>query len=248
MAGRREFFMDAVFKPIQPKKLSAEIVDQIKAHISNGNLCPGEKIPSERDLAQIFGVSRPSVREAIMVLEALGFLESRQGGGTFVRSLVDTSVADPLSVILEKREPQMILALSETRIGLETWSAYLAAKRANDKDIQSLRQLFAVMEKQASHGGWDPEIDIKFHLTITAATHNVLQNHILETVQDLFRQTIMVALGEFYHKEDYLPILLEFHRDILEAIAAHDAEKARQAMLDHLTFVEDKLALFLKQN
>jgi GntR family transcriptional repressor for pyruvate dehydrogenase complex len=239
--------MAAVFKPIQPKKLSAEIVDQIKEHITSGSLGPGEKIPSERELAGMLGVSRPSVREAIMVLEALGFLESRQGGGTYVRSLADVSLADPLTTMMESREPRMILALSETRIGLETWSAYLAAKRATDDDIERLRKLYAVMEEQAGSGGWDPEIDIQFHLTITAATHNVLQNHILDTVQGLFKETIMVALGEFYRKEGYIDLLLGFHREILDAIAARDSELARLAMLRHLTFVEDKLPLFLRQ-
>jgi GntR family transcriptional repressor for pyruvate dehydrogenase complex len=240
--------MAAVFKPIQPKKLSAEIVDQIKEHIASGNLGPGEKIPSERDLAVMLGVSRPSVREAIMVLEALGFLESRQGGGTYVRSLADVSLADPLTTMMQGRDPRMILALSETRIGLETWSAYLAAKRATDEEIEQLRKLYAVMEEQAGSGGWDAEIDIQFHLTITAATHNVLQNHILDTVQNLFKETIMVALGEFYRKEGYIDLLLEFHCDILGAIEARDPEQARQAMLRHLTFVEDKLAVFLQQD
>ena len=74
--------MTTVFKPIRPKKLSEEIVNQIKELISRGDLRPGQKIPSERELAAFLGVSRPSVREAIMVLEAMGFLESRQGGGT----------------------------------------------------------------------------------------------------------------------------------------------------------------------
>ncbi len=237
--------MPTVFKPIQPKKLSEEIVDQIRELIVSGSLGPGEKIPSERELATLLGVSRPSVREAIMVLEALGYLESRQGGGTFVRSLADAALADPLTSMVESRDPRALLALTEIRIGLEAWSAYLAAKRATVDDIARLRKLYAVMEKQAVDGGWDPEVDIQFHLTITAATHNTLQVHILDTVQNLYKTTIMVALGEFYRKEGYIELLLEFHREILEAIEARDAERARQGMLRHLTFVEEQLELFL---
>ncbi len=237
--------MSTVFKPIQPKKLSEEIVDQIRELIVSGSLGPGEKIPSERELATLLGVSRPSVREAIMVLEALGYLESRQGGGTFVRSMADAALADPLTSMVESRDPRALLALTEIRIGLEAWSAYLAAKRATVDDIARLRKLYAVMEKQAVDGGWDPEVDIQFHLTITAATHNTLQVHILDTVQNLYKTTIMVALGEFYRKEGYIELLLEFHREILEAIEARDAERARQGMLRHLTFVEEQLELFL---
>lgn len=239
--------MTAVFKPIRPKKLSEEIVDQIKELISKGELNPGQKIPSERELASFLGVSRPSVREAIMVLEAMGFLESRQGGGTYVRSLADVTMADPLANMVERRDPRMLHALTEVRLGLETWSAYLAAKRANESEINRLRELYAIMVEQAAKGGWDAEIDAEFHLKITAASHNTLQVHVLNTIQSLFQTTIMAALSEFYSKEGYIELLLNHHREILEAIADHDPERARDKMMEHLTLVEEKLALFLQK-
>ena len=239
--------MSTVFKPIRPKKLSEEIVSQIKDLIGQGTLKPGERIPSERELAAFLGVSRPSVREAIMVLEAMGFLESRQGGGTFVRSLTEVSMADPLASMVERRDPRMLHALTEVRMGLETWSAYLAARRAEDSEINRLRELYEVMAEQAATGGWDPEIDAEFHLTITAATHNTIQIHVLNTIQTLFQTTIMVALGEFYSKEGYVELLLNHHHDIYRAIADHDPERARQKMMEHLSLVEEKLAVFLQR-
>src|SRR6056297_1982532 len=130
--------MTIVFEPIRPKKISEEIVEQIKALISRGELKPGDRVPSERELAALLGVSRPSVREAIMVLEAMGLVESRQGGGTFVRSLTQATLADPLSSMVEKN-PRMLHHLAEVRMGLETWSAYLAAQRASDEEIAELR-------------------------------------------------------------------------------------------------------------
>ncbi len=239
--------MTTVFKPIRPKKLSQEIVEQIKKLISLGDLGPGERIPSERELATVLGVSRPSVREAIMVLEALGFLESRQGGGTYVRSLADVTMADPLANMVGCRDPRMLHALTEVRSGLESWSAYLAAKRAEDHEIKHLRELYTSMEKHAHKGNWDPEIDLQFHLTISAASHNTLQVHILHTIQDLFQSTIMFALGEFYSKEGYIELLLDHHREILEAIEDHDPEQARNCMQQHLTLVEEKVAVFLQK-
>ncbi|OEU75992.1 MAG: hypothetical protein BA864_09690 [Desulfuromonadales bacterium C00003093] len=240
--------MATVFKPIRPKKLSEEIVNQIKELISRGELSPGQKIPSERELASFLGVSRPSVREAIMVLEAMGFLESRQGGGTYVRSLADATMADPLASMVEQRDPRMLHALTEVRIGLETWSAYLAAKRADDSEIERLRELYNSMVELAASGNWDAEVDFRFHLTITAATHNTLQVHILDTVQKLFQTTIMEALSEFYSKEGYIELLLNHHREIMEAIADHDPERARDRMMEHLTLVEEKLTIFLQKN
>jgi len=240
--------MATVFKPIRPKKLSEEIVNQIKELISRGDLKPGQRIPSERELAAFLGVSRPSVREAIMVLEAMGFLESRQGGGTYVRSLADVTIADPLANMVKMRDPRMLHALTEVRIGLETWSAYLAAKRADAAEIERLRELYAIMEEQAASGGWDAEIDFQFHLTITAASHNTLQVHVIDTIQALFKATIAVALTEFYTKEGYVELLLNHHREILEAIADRDPERARDKMMTHLTLVEEKLAMFLQKD
>lgn len=239
--------MSVVFKPIRPKKLSEEIVDQIKELIARGELQPGQRIPSERELATLLGVSRPSVREAIMVLEAMGFLDSRQGGGTYVRSLAEQAMGDPLTMMVEKKGPRMLHALTEVRMGLETWSAYLAAKRAEDSEIERLRELFAIMEEQAETGGWDAEIDAQFHLTITEASHNTLQIHVLNTIQELFKAHIMVALSEFYSKEGYVELLISHHRDIMEAIAARDPERARDKMMEHLELVEEKLTAYLER-
>lgn len=239
--------MTNVFKPIRPKKISEEIVSQIKALISEGELKPGERVPSERELAALLGVSRPSVREAIMVLEAMGLVESRQGGGTFVRSLTESTLMDPLTNLVEKN-PRMLHNLAEVRMGLETWSAYLAAKRATDNEIAELRSLVDEMERQAGDGGWDAELDTRFHYTITAAAHNTIQLHVLNTVHGLFHTTIMVALSEFYRKKGYIDMLIKHHRTIMERIAARDPEGARQAMTVHLELVRNKMEQLESEN
>ncbi len=234
-------------EPIRPKKISEEIVNQIKQLISNGELKPGDRIPSERELANLLGVSRPSVREAIMVLEAMGFLESRQGGGTYVKALTEGSIMDPLAKLVEKRDPELLRSLAEVRMGLESWSAYLAALRANEKDIAELRRLYYVMEQQAKRGGWDPEVDAEFHYAITAASHNSLQMHVLDSIHSLFHTTIQVALMEFYQQEGHIQLLLTHHREIMEAIAAHEPELSRQKMMTHLQMVEEKMAQLLSE-
>lgn len=233
--------MTIVFEPIRPKKISEEIVEQIKALISRGELRPGERIPSERELGGMLGVSRPSVREALMVLEAMGFLESRQGGGTYVRALTEATLADPLSKLIQEKNPRMLYALAEVRLGLESWSAYLAAKRAKDSEVAKLRDLYRVMEEQAKGGGWDAEIDAQFHYTITGATQNTVQMHVLDTIHSLFHTTIQVALTEFYRNEGYTELLLTQHREIMEAIADRDPERAREKMMVHLNMVLDKM-------
>jgi GntR family transcriptional repressor for pyruvate dehydrogenase complex len=237
--------MTTVFKPIRPKKISEEIVEQIKNLISQGELKPGERIPSERDMANLLGVSRPSVREAIMVLEAMGLVESRQGGGTFVRSLAEASLADPLTSMVEGN-PNLLQSLLEVRMGLEGWSAKLAASRITDEEIANLRRYVSEMENQSSKGGWDPQLDARFHYGITAATHNTLQLHILDTIRGLWHATIELALTEFYRREGYLEPLMNQHRAIFDAIQKRDGENAQREMMTHLEFVQEKLPLILR--
>lgn len=239
--------MTIVLEPIRPKKISEEIVNQIKQLISKGELKPGDRIPSERELAAMLGVSRPSVREAIMVLEAMGFLDSRQGGGTFVKTLTEGSIMDPLAKLVEKRDPELLRSLAEVRMGLESWSAFLAAQRASDEDIAELRRLYAIMAKQAARGGWDAEVDSEFHFAITAASHNSLQMHVLDSIHSIFSATIQVALMEFYQQRGHLQLLLTHHREIMEAIADRQPELARRKMMEHLAMVEEKMAQLLSE-
>ncbi len=236
--------MTILFKPIKPKKISEEIVEQIKALISKGQLKPGERVPSERDLAAMLGVSRPSVREAIMVLDAMGLVESRQGGGTYVRSLTEQSMTDPLTGMVTNN-PQLLYDLSEVRIGLESWSAHLAAQNATDQDLAELEKILERMRRLAPSGGWPAEIDTQFHYAITNASHNTIQIHVLNTIHSLFKATIEVALFEFYRREGYTQLLLEQHEAIFSAISAHNPELAQQKMIEHLSIVKQKMSEFL---
>ncbi len=236
--------MTNLFKPIRPKKISEEIVEQIKALISQGQLKPGERVPSERDLAAMLGVSRPSVREAIMVLDAMGLVESRQGGGTYVRSLTEQSIADPLGGLLANNA-RMRHDLSEVRIGLESWSAYLAAQNATDEDLAEMLKPLVEMRRLAPTGGWSADVDTRFHYAITNACHNTIQIHVLNTIHSLFKATIEVALFEFYRREGYAKLLLEQHEAIYRAIVERNPEVARQKMIEHLSIVKQKLSELL---
>lgn len=231
--------MTMLFKPIRLKKLSEEIVEQIKTLITDGELKPGEKIPSERELASLLGVSRPSVREAIMVLETMGLLESRQGGGTYVRSLTDSTLG-PLSALLEDN-PQLLEELLEVRMGLECWSAYLAASRATDKEIKKIGDSVEEMASQAASGGWSSDVDSRFHYAITTATHNTMQLHVLNTIHGLFLATIEVSLTKLYSQPQYIEVLLGQHQAIYHAIADRDSDAARRAMGAHLEWVKATL-------
>lgn len=239
--------MSVVFQPIRPKKISEEIVLQIRDMIAQGDLKPGDRIPSERELAAMLGVSRPSVREAIMVLDAMGLVEARQGGGTYVRSLTEASLSDPLSQMVEA-DPRLLPALVEVRKGLESWSAYLAAQRADAQDLALLGELIDKMTRLAGKGAWDSDLDARFHYAIAAATHNTIQVHVLNTIHNLFYASLRMSLVDFNEREGDAGQLHRQHETIFQAIVAGDPEQARTAMLDHLSVVDTKIDKILREN
>jgi len=141
-----------MFKPIRPKRISDQVFEQLKDLIFKGHLKPGEKMMTERDLAQALGVSRPTVREAINKLVNLGVVEHRQGQGTFVKSPSDDSEKNPLAAIISDPEFDLV-ELLEVRLGLECNAATLAAQRATEEDIRALRSCLEDMISEVEQGG-----------------------------------------------------------------------------------------------
>jgi GntR family transcriptional repressor for pyruvate dehydrogenase complex len=234
-----------VFKPIKPKKVSAQIAEQIRSSILAGEFKPGDKLPPERELAEMFGVSRPSVREALNMLAAAGMLESYQGGGTVVKSLVETGVGNPLSELI-RLEQARALDVIEVRKGMEAWTAYYAAQRAGAEDV---RKLGEIVENMRRNLGMRPseDLDANFHIIIAKATHNVVWLHLMQSFYEalkVFQQSVWRAV--YLTDEDHR-ILYEHHRAIYEAIRDKDAEGARTAMLQHLDFAEKRSSAYLSQ-
>ena len=129
--------MTDLLKPIQVKRISDQAFEQIRDLLFRGQLKTGEQIMPERELAQALGVSRPTVREAIKKLVTMGFLEHRQGQGTFVRSIDSQRENNPLAAMIEGPEASLE-ELLEVRMGLEGQAVILAAQRATPEDIRVL--------------------------------------------------------------------------------------------------------------
>ena len=138
-----------MFKSIKRQRVSDEIVDQVKTLISQGILQPGDRLPPERDLIKEFGVSRPSLREALNSLVAQGFLEVKQGNRTFVKSITAEKLQDPLLVLI-KADTQGIFDLIEVRKAMESWGAFHAAQRVTKEDIRRLEEIIGDMNPVAS--------------------------------------------------------------------------------------------------
>ncbi|MDX1756166.1 MAG: FCD domain-containing protein [Marinobacter sp.] len=224
---------------VSPQRLSDVIMQRLEAMILEGSFKPGQKLPPERELADLFGVSRPSLREAIQKLAAKGLLSSRQGGGTFVSERMGSSFSDPLLGLLDSH-PEFQHDLLEFRHSLEGQSAYYAALRATPADRESLTSAFGALK--ASHQLADPAAEAKadaaFHLAIAEAAHNVVLLHTIRGLFNLLQQSIAGNLSQLFEKETSRRQLLQQHQALLEAILAGDAEGAQLKSHEHLVYVE----------
>ena len=232
------------FQPIKPKKVSAQIADQIRSSILSGEFSPGDKLPPERELAEMFGVSRPSVREALNILSAAGLVMSYQGGGTIVLSLVETSGGNPLSELI-RSEQERALDVIEVRKGMESWTAFYAAQRALPEDIRRMEEIINGMERNLDGLKPSEDLDANLHIVIARATHNIVWVHLMQSLFDAmkeFQQTVWRAV--YLTKEDH-HLLFSHHRRIFEAIKAKDTEAAREAMSAHLTFAEERSSAYV---
>ena len=231
-----------MFRPIKHTRVSDEIVNQVKNLISDGRLKPGHQLPPERELIKEFGVSRPTLREALKSLIGMGFLEVNQAKRPFVKSVISGRMQDPLSLLI-KMDTQKIFDLIEVRKALEAWSAFLAAQRATEQDVEQLDSIIREMREAFEKGvSWEKE-DADFHLAMAQATHNTIQTHIMSTIYDLLRESV----ARVFTDRAKVKKLLHQHYRIFSAIRDHSPEKARDRTLDHLDYVDSEVKAFKNQ-
>ena len=232
------------FQPIKPKKVSSQIADQIRSSIMAGEFSPGDKLPPERELAEMFGVSRPSVREALNVLSSSGLVMSYQGGGTVVMSLVETLAGNPLTELIRYQQ-ERALDVIEVRKGMESWTAYYAAQRALPEDLRRLEEIVDSMRHNLADMTPSEDFDANFHILIARATHTIVWLHLMQHLFDAmkeFQQSVWRAV--YLTREDH-HLLFEHHSRIFEHIKQKDATGARDAMIEHLTFAEQRSTAYV---
>ena len=225
-----------MFRFVKRQRVSDEIASQVRALISEGVLKPGDRLPPERELIREFGVSRPSLREALKSLVAQGFLEVKQGDRTFVKSITSEKLQDPLSLLL-KADTQKIFDLIEVRKAIEAWGAFHAAQRGSEEDIKQLEEIIEEMKEALDEGkSWEKQ-DADFHLAMAQATHNTIQTHIMSTIYDLLRESV----ARVFRDQGKAKKLFSQHYRIFSAIKNRSPDKARERVLEHLNYVESEV-------
>ena len=224
------------FERINYKRLYEIVLSQLEKLFESGKLKPGDQLPPERQLSEMIGVSRGTLREAFRVLERQGVIESRPGGGRFLRKLPNADKAKDMAQFFENLENAAIYDLIEARELIETKIVELAILRATEEDIE------AIGETLIKNSNQHISVDQAFHLAIAKATQNQVFYNIIKLNLDLLYKTRektfkLPGRAEQMKKEHY---------KILDAIRTRDLEGGKEAILKHLHSIEETYEKFLK--
>jgi GntR family transcriptional regulator, transcriptional repressor for pyruvate dehydrogenase complex len=220
------------FEAIRKNRVHEEVARQIEQLILK-KLQPGDKLPAERELAGVLGVSRSSIRDAIRRLEVMGLVEPRQGAGTVVREISTDTLVSPLAnVIAHKR--LLVGELLDFRKMLEPPLAAHAATHGSAEDLTAMEEILQRQDKRVRGGELAVEEDSEFHYRIALASGNSVVLKVMDVVMDLLRETRSRSL----QSEGRPRKSLAGHRRILAAIKRRDAAAAEAAMRQHIQDVE----------
>ena len=238
-----------MFEQIQPQKYYMQIARQIKNSIRDGQLKVGDKLPAERVLAEEFGTSRASIREALSALEMLGLIVCKSGQGNFINADASEGTIDGelLKSLLKGHDPYEIF---EARLEIEPCLAALAAQRSTSKEKEDLRVIVVKLDtisKEIISGNKDSveeylEEDRKLHLLIGRCSHNSVLFTVFSGVNLMMKETHWKVLkGDALKKSGNIERYVKEHYRILDAIEKGDSEKVRKEMHDHIKKLQDDI-------
>jgi len=223
---------------VETRRLYQQIAAQLSALIASGEFAVGQRLPSERELAAQLGVSRPSLREALIALELEGLVEVRVGAGIWVTAASGRSSAVPSG----QQEGEGPFELLRARWLIEGEIAAAAAREATVADLASIRAALAEMERLEKKHEDFSAFDREFHLRIAASTHNGVLQTVVEDLWDRGRGAVWRLMEQHFRTPELQAATVADHRAIHQALAAHDPREARNAMRAHLKRVDSEFA------
>jgi len=226
----------AILKVVEKKRAYEDIVQQVIALIEEGKLKRGDQLPSERDLTEIFKVSRTTVREAIRTLESMKLLQCRQGTGTYVLASSEADLIQPLAAALFNAKDD-IRDIFYIRKIIEPHVAQLAAENATPQDIEKMEGILREQKACIDRGENIIETDSIFHSLIAGAAKNRVMERLIHALVDLLKQSREEYLTEG-ESNGRAKRSLAGHRRVLFAVRNGDSEGAKSAMLQHLEDIE----------
>lgn len=232
-----------MYAPIQATKVFEQIAAQIERQILRGDLHAGDRLPTERELAEQFRASRTAVREAMKTLAQKGLVDMRPGRGTIVIDGTASALRDSLSRSMLVNHPRSNIELVEVREILEPEIAAMAAIRASDEDIANLRAAVEAMDEHVNEADAFIAADNRFHQILANATDNKLILALIHPIVELLseqRKQIFNVHGGPQRGQEH-------HKTLLDAVSRHDPDAARDAMRAHLRQVGADASAALEQ-
>ena len=220
--------------PIKKTRIAEEVADRIRVLLLDGTLPPGEPLPSERHLAERFGVSRGSIRDALRTLETIGLLETRHGQGTFPHELSVERLVAPLASVMAYR-PDLQDELLDVRRMFEPAVARVAAERATDEDLADLQHILDVQRQKLKAGQSAFAEDTAFHAILARSTGNRVVMSIMATLNDLLVESRTQSLRQ----KGRPARSMDGHESVVAALRRRDPEGASQAMYNHIDQIAD---------
>lgn len=234
---------------VKPQKLADIILAQLETMIIEGSLQPGEKLLPERELAQQFEVSRPSLREAIQKLEAKGLVTRKQGGGTFVKDNLLSGFSDPLfDLIANNKESQFDLL--EFRHGIEGMASYYAAMRGTTADFDNIQIKYDEIGSSQLENDFRGEAKavVDFYLAICEASHNAVILQLARSMSSLLEDNVVQNLTILAKRPAIFSKIMDYRKSLLNAIISGKPQKAWGASHQHLAFIEEVLLKSTQEN
>ncbi len=224
-----------MYTPLHSTRLYEQVVNQIREQILTDQLKDGDKLPTERELAQRLGVSRTVVREALRSLAKEGLVEVRHGRGTYIINLTSQVLSKSLDLMLTIERADKSAELLEIREIFEPSIAALAASRATDDDLAALRAAVERMDASMEDVQGYTSADHSFHVALAVATHNFIIPTLLNPIVDLLNS----QREKIFHVQNGPQSGQVHHKRILDAVGSRDPEAAREAMITHLRQVRE---------
>lgn len=222
-----------MIKPVKHRNIADQVFEQLRDMLYRGEIGAGERLQSERDLAILFKVGRPTVRTAIQRLIDQGLVESRRGVGVFVLDQEKIVEKRPLLQALNG-ETYSIADIQEIRMALEMKSAELAAQRATDEDLRLIRKGIERMKRERIEHEIRINTDISFHMNIAYASKNVVQIHLMKSFYEVQTYAMSYSYTRILESLRIDELIDGQHDAIFQAIAERSPERARQAMETHI--------------
>lgn len=232
------------YRPAPRRRTHDALLKDIEADLRAGKIKVGDRLPGERSLAETYGISRASVREAIRVLDAMGILRSSVGSGPTAGAIVISDPSAGLSSALRLHVATNRLPVADivqTRILLETWTARVAATRTGgDDDLEQAARLLHAMDNPTIDRATFHELDARFHVALSSLAGNTVVATMMESLSGSIVGYVKGAMDAMEAWPEVLSVLRAQHHGIFDAVQAHDGERAASLLKEHIEWFHQK--------